>query len=330
MEYRAFGTTDLKVSVIGFGAWGIGGPAMAGDVPIGWGNVDDNTSRQALLTAFDRGITFYDTADVYGFGHSEELIGEVFGGRPDVIIATKVGSRKGADGNLTADYSREYILSACEASLQRLRRDAIDYYQLHIAKVAHLEEGECIEAMELLREQGKIRYWGISLNTFNAEPEAEFLLSRKLGHGFQLVLNLMNQRALPVIRRAAAQGYGVIARMPLQFGLLTGKFSRESVFGPDDHRSFRLTREVLDASLDALESVWPLAKKYRVSRATLALSYIASIRGISTMIPGIKTPEQAVANTEPPVRLSDEDLIFIERLYAERFAVVVDVMEKYR
>jgi aryl-alcohol dehydrogenase-like predicted oxidoreductase len=318
------------VSVIGFGAWGIGGPAMAGNVPIGWGDVDDDTSRKALRTAYDRGITFYDTADVYGFGHSEELIGEVFGARRDVVIATKVGSRKGEDGNLTADYSLDYMLAACEASLRRLRREAIDYYQLHIAKLAHLERGECLEAMQRLHEQGKIRYWGISLNTFAPQPEAEFLLSRNLGHGFQLVLNIINQRALPVVRRAAERGYGIIARMPLQFGLLTGKFSRETVFTENDHRSFRLTREVLEKSLDALESVWRMAEQYGVSKTTFALSYPASFPEISTIIPGIKTPEQAIANTEPLVQLSSADLAALGRLYEERLSSVVEVMERYR
>ena len=124
---RQFGSTDLQVSTIGFGAWAIGGPAMAASQPIGWGKVDDATSVRALQESYENGITFYDTADVYGFGHSEALIGRVFGNRRDVIVASKVGHRQGHDGRLVLDYSKDYILKACERSLRRLQRDCIDF-----------------------------------------------------------------------------------------------------------------------------------------------------------------------------------------------------------
>ena len=109
--------------------------------------------------------------------------------------------------------------------------------------------------MESLRASGKIRFWGLSLNTFHPEPEADFLMERGLGHGFQLVLNIINQCAVPLLAKAAAKGYGIIARMPLQFGLLSGKFSRASTFPPDDHRAFRLTPAILEQSLPALETI---------------------------------------------------------------------------
>ena len=193
MIYRKFGKTDLTVSEIGFGAWGIGGPSMAGEIPIGWGKVDDGISVSALKKSFDRGINFYDTADFYCLGHSEELIGNVFGNRQDVIVASKVGHRINNDGTIRLDYSKNYILEACEKSLKRLKRGSIDYYQLHSAKLDHLENGECIEAMEKLKDEGKIRYWGLSLNTFNPFPEAEFLMKKKLCDGFQIVFNIINQ-----------------------------------------------------------------------------------------------------------------------------------------
>ncbi|MFO7526938.1 MAG: aldo/keto reductase, partial [Ignavibacteriaceae bacterium] len=235
MKYRNFGKTDLLVSEIGFGAWGIGGPAMVGDTAIGWGDVDDNNSIKALNKSFDLGINFYDTADFYGFGHSEELIGKVFGNKDDVIIATKVGHRV-ENTNIVLDYSRSHIIKSCDESLKRLRRDKIDYYQFHSAKLNHLEEGECIEAMEELKEKGKIRYWGISLSTFNPYPEAEYLIERNLADGFQLVLNVINQRSLKLIKKAEEKNYGVIARIPLQFGLLTGKFDKSKTFDKNDHR----------------------------------------------------------------------------------------------
>ena len=326
MENRLFGKTSLRVSVVGFGAWGIGGPAMAGSTPIGWGTVDDETSIRALETAFERGITFYDTADFYGLGHSEDLIGKTFGSRPNVVIATKVGHRLNNDGTIALDYSRQHIITACERSLKRLRRDWIDYYQLHSARVEHLEQGECIEAMENLKANGKIRFWGLSLNTFHPEPEADALMAMGAGDGFQLVLNIINQRAVPLLAQAAAKGYGIIARMPLQFGLLSGKFSRTTSFSPDDHRAFRLTPAILEQSLPALETIWPVADRLRITKACLALSYCASIPEVSTVISGIKTPEQAIENSGPLLQLSDADRSllrsFVERAGAEILALM--------
>ena len=328
IELRAFGKTDLRVSVIGFGAWGIGGPAMAGTMPIGWGDVDDAVSMKALRRSLDRGINFFDTADFYGLGHSEELIGEVFGDRSDIVVATKVGHRLNRDGSITLDYSKKHILNACEQSLRRLRRATIDYYQLHSAGVAHLQQGECVEAMELLKAQGKIRYWGISLSTFHPEPEAEFLLQHAQGDGFQVVVNIINQRAIPLMRRAHQQGYGIIARMPLQFGLLTGKFSSATRFGANDHRSFRLTPSILEHALMHLENVWPLADKYNISKTSLGLSFCASIPEVSTVIPGIKTPEQVDMNTSGILSLSEEDREWLAELYRQELHEVVEMMEQ--
>ncbi len=325
MKYRKFGKTDLSVTEIGFGTWGIGGPAMVGDVAIGWGDVDDNTSILALNKSFDLGINFYDTADFYGFGHSEELIGKVFGNRDDVIIASKVGHRV-EDEKILLDYTKKHILKSCDESLKRLRRDKIDFYQLHSAKLDHLKNGECIEAMEELKCKGKIRYWGISLNTFNPYPEAEFLIERNIADGFQLVLNIINQRSLKLIKTASENNYGIIARIPLQFGLLTGKFSKETRFNKNDHRFFRLEPEFLSDLLEALEDVLPLAEKYNVDKTTFALSFILDHTGVSTVIPGIKTPEQAEKNTKPIISISEEDMNFIHQLFEERFNGLVDKM----
>ncbi len=272
MNYIKFGKTDLLVSEIGFGAWGIGGPAMVGDTAIGWGDVVDNTSIKALKKSFDLGINFYDTADFYGFGHSEELIGKVFGNREDVIIASKVGHRV-EDNTILLDYTKEHILKSCDESLRRLKRDKIDYYQLHSAKLNHLEEGACIDAMHELKEKGKIRYWGISLNTFNPYPEAEFLIERNLADGFQLVLNIINQRSMNLIKKSKENEYGVIARIPLQFGLLTGKFNKEKQFDKNDHRYFRLPPEFLSELIDSLDEVWTLSEKYKISKTSFASKF---------------------------------------------------------
>ncbi|MCI0691730.1 aldo/keto reductase [candidate division KSB1 bacterium] len=328
MKKRKFGNTDLLVSEVGFGAWGIGGPAMAGAIPIGWGKVDDAASIRALEKSVDLGINFFDTADFYGFGHSEELIGKVLGNRRDVIIATKVGHRLANGGSIVLDYSKAHILKACEASLKKLQRDAIDYYQLHSAKREHLEKGECVEAMRMLQAQGKIRYWGISLNTFNPHPEAEFMMQQQLGSGFQIVLNIINQRALELIRTAHMQNYGIIARMPLQFGLLTGKFAPTTRFDKNDHRHFRLPPALLEAALHDLAEVWPLCKKYKISPTSLSLSFILSFPEVSTVIPGIKTVEQAVENTTDIVQLQDEDIKSLMQLYHDKLCKLVDLMER--
>ena len=325
MNYRSFGNTDLIVSEIGFGAWGIGGPAMVGDMAIGWGDVDDETSIKALKKSFDLGITFYDTADFYGFGHSEKIIGNIFGNKNDITIASKVGHRV-ENKKILLDYTKKHIIKSCEESLKRLRRDKIDFYQLHSAKLEHLQNGECIEAMQELQSQGKIRYWGISLNTFNPYPEANFLLERNLAHGFQLVLNIINQRSIELIKSASEKGYGIIARIPLQFGLLTGKFNKKTRFNKNDHRYLRLAPRFLSELLDDLEDVWNLADKYNVDKTTFALSFIMNHKGISTVIPGIKTPAQAEMNTKAIIEINSEDLTLLHSLFDEKYNKLVDKM----
>ncbi|MCB0684990.1 MAG: aldo/keto reductase, partial [Saprospiraceae bacterium] len=319
MNYRKFGTTDLQVSEIGFGAWAIGGPAEVGGIPIGWGNSDDTQSVLAIRQALDRGINFFDTADFYGLGHSEELLGKELATENDVIIASKVGHRKSPENTIVLDYTYDYIISACESSLRRLGRDHIDYYQLHTAKVADLQNEAGIRAMDKLTKDGKIRYWGVSLNTFNPFPEADYLIKHKLGQGFQLVLNIINQKALPIVTTASENKFGVIARMPLQFGLLTGKFSKDTTFEKSDHRSFRLTPLILEKSLKALEPIWDMTEKYQTTKLGLSLSYILSYPGVSTVIPGLRTAEQVRQNADHVVQLADEDRVFIESLFEEKF-----------
>jgi len=311
MNYRKFGKTEMVVSEIGFGAWAIGGGAMIGETAIGWGDVDDKDSVKAIHAALDAGINFFDTADIYGLGHSENLLGKTLAKNKEAILATK-GGNVSRNNEFTIDYSKEYLIEACEASLKRLKRDVIDYYQLHSAKVSHLENEECIAAMTLLQQQGKIRYWGLSLATFGPEAEAEFLMEKNMSSGFQLVLNLINQKALPLIKTAASKSYGIIARMPLQFGLLTGKFDIKTTFAENDHRKKRLSKEVIEKSLETLEPIWKLCKKYQVNKTQLALSYILSYPEISTVIPGIRTAKHVMDNTSGLIKLDAPDLQMIE------------------
>jgi aryl-alcohol dehydrogenase-like predicted oxidoreductase len=322
LNYRQFGNTDLKVSEIGFGAWAIGGNAMIGKTAIGWGKSDDDVSKTAIHAALDAGVNFFDTADIYGLGHSEELLGKTL--PKHAIVASKSGNVD-RNGEFTVDYSKQYIISACEASLKRLKRDVIDFHQLHTARIEHLQNGECIEAMETLKNHGKIRYWGISLNTFAPLPEAEYFLENKIGNGFQLVFNLINQRALPILNETK-NNYGIIARMPLQFGLLTGKFDSEFHFDKDDHRSGRITKEIVEQANKVLHPVWQLREKYEMTKTELALSYILSKDFVSTVITGIRTPEHVQLNTSGLKRLDKADIEIIEN--AEGLNELMDAIQK--
>jgi len=328
MNYRKFGDTELHVSEVGFGAWAIGGDAKVGDMPIGWGPADDKLSVKAIHAALDSGINFFDTADFYGLGHSEDLLGKSLQGNREAIIATKVGHRA-IDQKIVVDYSTDYIIEACEKSLRRLKRDVIDYYQLHSARLIHLENGECLEAMQILLKQGKIRYWGLSLNTFDPAPEAEWMIQNKWGNGFQLVFNVMNQKAYSIMQQSAAAGYGIIARMPLQFGLLTGKITPGTTFDKNDHRSFRLTPEIITATLKILnEDVWPIAEKEEMAKTSFALNFILSCKEVSTVIPGIRTPEHVKQNTSGLKKLSAKDQQILLQMADEQWKPVVDMMEK--
>jgi aryl-alcohol dehydrogenase-like predicted oxidoreductase len=329
MNYRKFGSTDIEVSEIGYGAWAIGGSAEVGGIQIGWGPSDDDVSRAAIFAALDHGINFFDTADFYGLGHSEALLGECIGNRKDVIMATKVGQKVGAGGNIEIDYTKDYILKACEASLKRLKRDSIDYYQLHVARMEHLENGACIEAMELLKQQGKIRYWGLSLLTFSPQPEADYLTRLGKGNGLQLVLNLINQLAVPVVESSAKKGFGIIARMPLQFGLLTGKIKPTDIFPANDHRAKRLTPLIIQNTLDILRmEIVPLAKQYNTNLAGLALSFILGFPEVSTVIPGIRTAAQVKQNTGFLVQLSPSDHQSLQDLYAKKWNEVLGLIKQ--
>ncbi len=327
MKFRIFGNTDMLVSEVGFGAWAIGGGAMIGSTAIGWGKTDDAVSEKAIYAALDAGINFFDTADIYGLGHSEELLGKTIGNKKDILIASKAGNVARHD-QFTVDYSAEHIMKACERSLRRLKRNEIDHYQLHSARVSHLQNRECIDAMQLLQKQGKIRHWGLSLNTFDPLPEAEFVMERNTGNGFQMVLNLLNQKALPLLKPAAERGYGIIARMPLQFGLLTGKFDQQLAFADNDHRKNRLTNEIISASAAALQPVWQLCKKYDCSKTQLALSYVLSHEEVSIVIPGMRTPGQVEGNIRGLFSLDETDKIFIGELGSTEFSTVMELIRQ--
>jgi len=301
--------------------------AASGDIPIGWGDQDDDVSRKAIRRARNLGITFFDTADFYGLGHSETILGEEIGSLHDVVIATKVGHRLNDDGSIRLDYSKKHILAACEGSLRRLNRDTIDLYLLHSARLEHLEQGECIEAMERLVEKGNIRYWGLSLNTFTPGPEASFLMERDLGHGFQLVLNILNRRAAGIVGLAAQKSLGIIARMPLQFGMLSGNFGPERSFAANDHRSFRLTPEIIAETNNLMTPVLQAAAAAGVPATRVALGHLARKAGVSTIIPGIRTPDQADRNAEGSAPLPEQVVAALDELPEAECARITEMLQ---
>jgi len=329
MKYRTLGKTGLQVSEVGFGSWAIGGPVMANDVALGWGNVDDEASIAAIKKAYELGVNFFDTADFYGLGHSEELLGKVFKGKwNDVILATKVGNTLLADGSAGGNYTKKYILASCEKSLKRLQKDVIDVYQLHSARIQHLQQGECIEAMQQLEREGKIRFWGISLNTFEPQAEAKYFIENKIGHTFQVALSIINQIVLDeVIPSAVQNDYGIIARVPLHFGLLTGKFPSSKVFPPNDHRSSRLNPDLLSVSLKKLDKVFELTEKRKMAKDYFAMSFVLSHTGVSTVIPGIRNDMQAIANAHEYEPLSEVDMVFLHDYYKSD---LIDLMKAYQ
>jgi aryl-alcohol dehydrogenase-like predicted oxidoreductase len=304
MKYVKLGHRGPVVSTVGFGAWAIGG--------MNWGKTDDDVSRAALHAALDAGVTLIDTADVYGFGHSEELIAQVLvargGKKDDLIVATKAGSdfynaAKTDDkgyGPIKPNYSKSHLVFAAEQSLRRLGLDVLDILQLHSPELALLERDEPWDALHTLKRQGKIRHAGWSVQSFK-ESEQAHLLDRHhdLVGCIQVRYNLLEREAERVLfPRAQQYGIGVIVRIPILFGVLADKFSRQTRFAPEDHRSMNLSPEKLDAHLAQLEQIQPrlLERNPRQSLTQVALRFCITHPACQTVIPGAKTSQQVAEN----------------------------------
>jgi aryl-alcohol dehydrogenase-like predicted oxidoreductase len=225
MERRRFGRTDLVVSRIGLGCWGLSGD---------WGLVDRQEAVGTLRRAFDLGVNFFDTADMYGKGKSEELICEALGPhRGQIVIASK-GGMNFYDGDRHLDFRPQYIEFALGESLKRLGTDCIDLYQLHNPEPAHLTD-ELFALLDRFRSQGKIRHYGVSLNS---RAEGFDLLKARPVVSLQVIYNLLNQKAAhQIFPWAQAGNVAVIARVPLGSGMLTGKFTPGTTFPEGDHRN---------------------------------------------------------------------------------------------
>lgn len=316
MKYTQLGKKGPTISTIGFGAWAIGG--------MNWGKTDDEVSEKALHTALDEGVTLIDTADVYGFGHSEQLIADVLAerGKGDIIIATKAGNdfyhaEKSDDvgyGPIRQNYNKEYIIYAAEQSLKRLRVDTLDILQLHSGDTANLNRDDPWEALEQLKKDGKIRHAGWSIQSFQ-ETSQLFILEKyhKVIDTLQVRYNLLEREAEKALfPRTMEYGIGVIVRIPLLFGLLTGKFSRNTRFSPDDHRRMNLSPDKLGGYLDHLERLRTIYDEYpEQTMAQVSLRFCITHPACQVAIPGAKTPKQVRDNCAaadlgplPPDKLS--------------------------
>jgi aryl-alcohol dehydrogenase-like predicted oxidoreductase len=295
MRYRRLGKTDMEVSEISFGAWAIGGF---------WGQVDDEQSLRALHAAVDEGVNFIDTADVYGDGRSERLIARLKRERPRdrIWVATKAGRQ--LPQQTCEGYSRENLTTWVDRSLSNLETDAIDLLQLHCPPSALYRQHEVFAILDDLVQAGKLRHYGVSVETVDEAMDA---MQHPRVQSIQIIFNMFRLKpAERVFPEAKIRQVGILARVPLASGLLTGKLRRDSTFAPDDHRRFNRKGEMFDkgetfsgvpyeVGLEAVERLRPLVPS-GATMAQMALRWILMFDAVTCAIPGAKTEEQARDN----------------------------------
>lgn len=300
---RSLGRSGITVSALGMGCWAIGGPFWRDDTPVGWGDVDDVESIRAIHRAFDLGVNFFDTSDVYGTGHSERILGQALAGRrQDVVLATKFGNVFDEQSRhiIGADASPEHIRRSCEASLQRLGTDYIDLYQFHLGGYDLGRAVEVRETLEALVSAGLIRAYGWSTD----DPERARLFAE--GPSCTAVQNQMNvfNDAAAMIGLCEALNLASVNRGPLAMGLLTGKFRPDSTLADNDVRGERAPEwmsyfkggkpnPVFLNKLDALRQVLTSSGR---SLAQGALAWLWGRSPNTVPIPGFKTVAQVEEN----------------------------------
>lgn len=323
MHYRPLGRTGWNVSTISFGAWAIGGS---------WGRVDDRESLLALHEAIDRGVNFIDTADVYGDGHSERLVARVLKERRETIhVATKAGRR--LPEQTAAGYTESNLRSWVERSLKNLDVDALDLLQLHCPPTDVFYRPEVFGTLDDLTREGKLRFYGVSVERVEEGLKAlEFPNVQTV----QIIFNMFRQRPAELfLPEAKRRQVGVLARVPLASGLLTGKLTANQAFEEDDHRQFNRHGEAFDrgetfsgvdfdAGLAAVDELRPLVPE-GWTMAQLALRWILMNDAISCAIPGARNPAQAAANCEGAdlPSLSDATMLACRRIYESRVRPLV-------
>lgn len=318
MEYRALGRTDMTVSAVSFGAWAIGGT---------WGPVDDAESLRALHAAVDLGVNFVDTADVYGDGHSERLLAQLRRERPGqhIWVATKAGRR--LPKQTPEGYSRENLTAWVERSLRNLETDAIDLLQLHCPHSDVYDRPEVFGILDDLVRGGKIRYYGVSVETVD---EAVRAVRHPNVQTVQIIFNMFRLKpAEAFFAEALSRKVGILARVPLASGLLTGKLTARSEFARDDHRHFNREGQAFDkgetfsgvpydVGLLAVERLRPLVPE-GATLAQLALRWILMFEAVSCTIPGARTVAQARDNAAAAglAPLGEESMAAVRAVYDE-------------
>jgi aryl-alcohol dehydrogenase-like predicted oxidoreductase len=295
MRTRAFGRTGFTVSEIGFGAWQIGGS---------WGDVAEADGRAALAAGLDAGITYVDTADVYGDGRSERIVAEVLAGRPGArpMVATKAGRR--LDPHVADGYTAANLAAFVDRSRKNLRVDTLDLLQLHCPPTEVFYRPEVFAALDDLVAAGRIAHYGVSVE--KVEEALKAIEYPNVG-SVQIVFNLFRQRAAGLFfTEEKKKNVAVIARVPLASGLLTGRIGRDSTFAADDHRSFNRHGEAFDVGetfagvpfeigLEAVEAIRGLVPA-GVPMAAFALRWILMHDAVTVVIPGARNAAQARAN----------------------------------
>ncbi|TDE56422.1 aldo/keto reductase [Nonomuraea mesophila] len=313
MEHRVLGRTGRQVGVVGLGAWQLGAD---------WGEVSEEEARATLEAAVDGGVTFIDTADVYGDGRSEQIVGRFVKDRPGLTVATKMGRR-------VEQIPANYVLSNFRAWNDRSRRnlgvDTLDLVQLHCPPTPVYSADAVFDALDTLVAEKRIAAYGVSVETCE---EALTAIARPGVATVQIILNAFRLKPLErVLPAARAAGVGIIARVPLASGLLSGRYDEHTTFSPDDHRAFNRRGEAFDVGetfsgvdfatgLEAVRRLAPLVPP-GASMAQFALRWILDQEGVSVVIPGARNPGQATANAAaaalPP--LGPETLEAVRAVY---------------
>ena len=322
MNYRQLGRTGYRISEVSLGAWQIGNA---------WGNVSEADAERLLNRAIDMGINFFDTADVYGDGRSERLIARVLCGRKDAVVATKAGRRlqpHSADG-----YNRQNLTAFIERSLKNLAREALDLVQLHCPPNEVYYRPEVFEVLDSLKSAGKILHYGVSVEKVE---EALKAIEYPGVESVQIIFNIFRQRPKDFFfDRAKEKHAGIIVRLPLSSGLLSGKIRKDTQFAPDDHRSFNRHGEQFDrgetfsgvdfdvalAAVEELRGIVPAGE----SMAMFSLRWILDHDAVSCVIPGARNDDQVQQNAQASdlPRLSEEQHAAIEEIYNRRIKPLV-------
>jgi aryl-alcohol dehydrogenase-like predicted oxidoreductase len=324
MKQNTFGRTGRTVSEIGFGAWAIGGA---------WGDVSKDDAKAALHAALDSGVTFLDTADVYGDGRSEQLIAEVLkergGDKP--YVATKLGRR--LSPHVAEGYTKQNLTAFVDRSLANLQTDCLDLVQLHCPPPAVYYQQEVFGHMDDLMKAGKIRHYGVSVEKVE---EALKAIEYPNVQSIQIIYNIFRQRPASLFfAEAKKRQVGVIARVPLSSGLLTGKMNASTAFAADDHRAFNRNGEAFDkgetfsgvpydVALEVVEEIRKLVPA-NATMAEFALRWILMEDAVSTVIPGARNAAQAQANSRASAlpALPAETMDALREIYRQRIAQYV-------